>query len=222
MNKQLFREIKSYILRPGRITEGQKKAIETLMPLYGIKKSEKRINLQKYFNKQSPIFINIGFGDGKELIDLSTRNPNKNFLGIEVHSPGIGKLLLSIKKLKIENIRIINGDAIEVIRDMIEDETIAGINLFFPDPWPKKRHHKRRIITHNFIKLVSRVLKKDGNLHISTDWANYAQHIQELMLQYDNFLKINQPSHRPETKFEKRGEKLGYKIQDIEYKKNEI
>ena len=102
---------------------------------------------------------------------------------------------------------------------MIGDETITGINLFFPDPWPKKRHHKRRIVTHNFIKLVSRVLEKDGNLHISTDWDNYVQHIQEIMSQYDNFLKINQLSHRPETKFEKRGEKLGHKIQDIEYKK---
>ncbi|OUU80403.1 MAG: tRNA (guanosine(46)-N7)-methyltransferase TrmB [Gammaproteobacteria bacterium TMED78] len=219
MSDKLHRKIKSYVLRPGRITESQRKAIETLMPLYGVKKINKRIDLQKEFKNNFPIFINIGFGDGEEIVNLSTQNSEINYIGIEVHSPGVGRLLSSIDRLKIKNIRIIKADALEVVRDMISDASIEGVNIFFPDPWPKKKHHKRRIIQKKFVGEIFRILKNEGKFYICTDWNHYASHIENVMSEFEFFKKITKLSYRPDTKFERRGIRLGHKIINFEYKK---
>ena len=221
-----MRTIKSYVKRKGRITEGQNQAINTLWTKYGIDYSKEFLNFPFIFNNNNPVHLEIGFGDGESLIKQAVSNFEKNYIGIEVHDPGIGRCLMNIKKHNLTNIMISSHDAIEVINDQIKENTLERINLYFPDPWPKKRHHKRRIVQPAFLDMIANRLKEGGTLNIATDWAAYAEHIDEVFSHSDHFICTERREHsgelpfkRPRTKFERRGLKKGHRIWDWCFKK---
>jgi tRNA (guanine-N7-)-methyltransferase len=220
------RTIKSYVKRKGRITEGQNQAINALWTKYGIDYSKEFLNFPFIFNNNNPVHLEIGFGDGESLIKQAVSNFEKNYIGIEVHDPGIGRCLMNIKKHNLTNIMISSHDAIEVINDQIKENTLERINLYFPDPWPKKRHHKRRIVQPAFLDMIANRLKEGGTLNIATDWAAYAEHIDEVFSHSDHFFCTERREHdgelpfkRPRTKFERRGLKKGHRIWDWCFKK---
>lgn len=219
------RPIRSYILRQGRISAAQTKAIQENFEKYAIIFKNKIINFDDIFeNSNNELILEIGFGMGTSTAEIAKSNLNKNYIGIEVHSPGVGNMLKLIQESDIPNLKIIQHDAVEVLNFMIKNDSLDGIHIFFPDPWPKKRHHKRRLIQSNLLKLISQKIKKSGYLHIATDWEDYALWIIDLsdkeeLLQKtsDNFFK--KPDYRPLTKYENRGIKLGYKVWDIIFRR---
>ena len=216
-----FREIKSFVLRQGRLTPGQEKAFKTVWPEYGIDYHATLLDFKKLFGNENPVVIEIGFGNGDSLAEMARENPDINYLGIEVHRPGVGHLLIQIEKFQLSNIRIISHDAIDVLKNCIAENSLQGVQLFFPDPWHKKRHHKRRIVQTKFLDLLANVIQKQGFFHAATDWENYAEHIMETIKQHPAFAiesstgYIDRPSNRPITKFEQRGQKLGHGVWDI-------
>ena len=219
------RPIRSYILRQGRITAAQTKAIQDNFQKHAVNFENKIINFGDIFkNKDSDLILEIGFGMGTSTAEIAKSNLNKNYIAIEVHSPGVGNLLKLIQESDIRNLKIIQHDAVEVLNMMIKNDSLDGIHIFFPDPWPKKRHHKRRLIQSNLLKLIAQKIRKSGYLHIATDWEDYAVWIIDLLdkeelLQKtsDDFFK--KPDYRPLTKYENRGIKLGYKVWDMIYRR---
>jgi len=219
------RPIRSYILRQGRITAAQNKAIRENFQKHAVIFENKLTNFSDLFkNKNSELILEIGFGMGTSTAEIAKSNLNKNYIAIEVHSPGVGNLLKLIQESDIRNLKIIQHDAVEVLNVMIKNDSLDGIHIFFPDPWPKKRHHKRRLIQSNLLKLIAQKIKKSGYLHIATDWEDYALWIIDLLdkeelLQKtsDDFFK--KPDYRPLTKYENRGIKLGYKVWDMVYRR---
>jgi len=209
------RPVRSYVLRQGRMTPAQEKALRDLWAGYGMDTAQGLIDIP------SPAILEIGFGMGQSLAIQAKSHPENHYIGIEVHKPGVGSLLLQIQKEAIQNIRIFCCDAIDVLKNNIPDYALDKIQIFFPDPWPKNRHHKRRLIQTNFIALIHQKLKPGGILHIATDWENYAEHILEIVNQTNLFEKINLTSEnqRPETKFETRGKKLGHGVWDLVFVK---
>ncbi|MBT7543252.1 MAG: tRNA (guanosine(46)-N7)-methyltransferase TrmB [Gammaproteobacteria bacterium] len=213
--------IKSYVKRNGRITTSQKKFLkkkEYDNNFFII--SKKNLNYKELFNNSNPCVLDIGFGDGKLLISIAKKFPEINFIGLEVYESGIGNILCQIDENKINNIKISNLDAVEALNNHINDKSLFGISLFFPDPWPKKKHHKRRIINDQFIKLISTKVKKNGFIKITTDWSNYADIIIKLFDHNNNFKKAHEIylyKNRDITKFEKRGILLGNKITELSY-----
>ena len=217
---QKNRRIKSFVRRAGRITVAQQRALTTLWPIWGIDYAPTPINLEKIFGRRAPLIVEIGFGNGELLVSMAADNPDKNFIGMEVHEPGIGHCLLRIDQNKITNVHIVCHDAIEVLENQIPDAALHGVNLFFPDPWPKKRQHKRRIVQAEFLMLLSRKIKPGGFFHTATDWANYADHIDETVSANPAFrVTETKTSKRPETKFELRGKRLGHEIRDRIYQR---
>lgn len=216
-----FREIKSFVLRQGRLTPGQQKAFDTVWPQHGIDYQPELLNFLNLFGNDNPVVLEIGFGNGDSLAEMALNNPGINYLGIEVHRPGVGHLLIQIEKLQLGNVRIISHDAIDVLKHCIAPDSLQGVQLFFPDPWHKKRHHKRRIVQAKFLDLLARVIRKHGFFHAATDWENYAEHILEVITQHSAFSiestdgYIPRPDHRPVTKFEQRGQRLGHGVWDI-------
>ncbi|MBX2878638.1 MAG: tRNA (guanosine(46)-N7)-methyltransferase TrmB [Granulosicoccus sp.] len=216
------RSIRSFVIRNGRVTAAQQDALERLMPSYGLDFSDQIINPDLAFGRPAPLWLDIGFGNGDTLLHVAKQRPETNVLGIEVHSAGIGHALMGIESNQLSNIRVIQHDAMEVLGDMMPDGSVERILLFFPDPWPKKRHHKRRIVQKDFIDAVCRVLSPGGLLHCATDWADYANWMLEL-LDTDHRLKnlagqgktSERPQWRPETRFEKRGQRLGHEVSDL-------
>jgi tRNA (guanine-N7-)-methyltransferase len=219
------RPIRSYILRQGRITKAQTNAIHESFQKYAVIFENKLIDFNAVFeNKSRDLILEIGFGMGASTAEIARSNLNKNYIAIEVHSPGVGNLLKLIQENNISNVKIIQHDAVEVLNSMIKNDSLDGIHIFFPDPWPKKRHQKRRLIQLNLLKLIVQKIKKDGYLHIATDWEDYAFWIIDLLdkeelLQKtsDDFFK--KPDYRPLTKYENRGIKLGYKVWDMIYRR---
>ena len=219
------RPIRSYILRQGRITAAQTKAIQENFQKHAVIFENKLTNFSDLFkNKNSELILEIGFGMGTSTAEIAKSNLNKNYIAIEVHSPGVGNLLKLIQESDIRNLKIIQHDAVEVLNVMIKNDSLDGIHIFFPDPWPKKRHHKRRLIQSNLLKLIAQKIKKSGYLHIATDWEDYALWIIDLLdkeelLQKtsDDFFK--KPDYRPLTKYENRGINLGYKVWDMVYRR---
>ncbi len=215
------RHIRSYTLRQGRVTEAQRKALETLWPIFGIE-ADQPFDAKFIFGNEAPVVVEIGFGNGETLAQMASASPDRNFVGIEVHRPGVGHLLLRLKEGEIPNTRVYSGDAVEILSKRIPDNSLAGINLFFPDPWPKLRHHKRRIVNPDFILLAARKLKQGGIFHAATDWEEYAQHMLGVLndcAEMEN-TRANggfspRPDHRPLTKFEARGERLGHGVWDL-------
>ncbi len=216
------RPIRSFVLREGRMTPGQKKAWESLWPVYGVEPAGAALDPAALFGNANPIYLEIGFGNGDALLERATREPARNQLGIEVHRPGIGHLLNLAHERRLRNIRLIRDDAVEVLRNALPDASLAGVYLFFPDPWHKKKHHKRRIVSPAFVDLIARVLRPGGFLHVATDWEDYARHVLAVMGDRDDFVNragedlfIPRPDERPLTRFEQRGQRLGHGVWDM-------
>ena len=219
------RPIRSYILRQGRITAAQTKAIQENFQKHAVIFENKLTNFSDLFkNKNSELILEIGFGMGTSTAEIAKSNLNKNYIAIEVHSPGVGNLLKLIQESDIRNLKIIQHDAVEVLNVMIKNDSLDGIHIFFPDPWPKKRHHKRRLIQSNLLKLIAQKIKKSGYLHIATDWEDYALWIIDLLDKEELLQKMSddffkKPDYRPLTKYENRGIKLGYRVWDMIYRR---
>jgi len=215
------RTIRSFVLRGGRLTVAQKKALETLWPEFGIDQSCEPLDLAREFGREAPTIMEIGFGNGDSLVAMAANDPDSNFIGVEVHEPGMGHCLLALAQRKLSNVRIIRGDAVEVLRNQVVDGALSGVNLFFPDPWPKKRHHKRRIVQPDFIVLIQRKLVPGGIFRAVTDWADYAEQIEAIVSANGAFEPVGiGGSVRPQTKFEQRGKRLGHEIADLIFQRN--
>ena len=180
-HERRHRPIRSFVLRQGRLTKGQQRAFETLWPRFGVEYRPHPLDLAALFGNDRPVYLEIGFGNGESLAAMARDNPERNYLGIEVHSPGVGHLLMKLEEYACGNVRICRHDAIEVLRDMIPDDSLTGVYLFFPDPWHKKRHHKRRIVQTDFIALLAQKIRPGGFFHAATDWEDYAQHMLEVL-----------------------------------------
>jgi tRNA (guanine-N7-)-methyltransferase len=208
--------IRSYVLRQSRTTPAQRRALTELFPKYGIDYSERLIDPRATFGRSAPLVVEIGSGMGETTLEIARAQPTADFIAIEVHGPGVGSLLKRIDAERITNLRVIRHDAVEVLERMIQDDTLAGIHLFFPDPWPKKRHHKRRLVQPDFAALAARKLAAGGYLHAATDWPDYAEQI-ERVLSAEPLLEPGTPGSRsrPPTKFERRGLGLGHRVRDV-------
>ncbi len=215
------RTIRSFVRRAGRLTPSQERALRELWPDFGTDFTEELLDLDSLFGRSAPRVLEIGFGNGETLIEQAGANPGLDFIGIEVHEPGVGHCMLHAEAAGISNLRIIRHDAIEVMRYQIPDGSLSRINLYFPDPWPKKRHHKRRILQPAFLELAAQKIEAGGTLHTATDWQNYAEQIDALIGSQERFRLSekrvhsgNDPLDRPTTKFEQRGRRLGHRIWD--------
>ena len=208
------------MLRQGRVTPAQRRALETLFPRYGIGFKSEFLDPVAVFGRKAPLVLEIGSGMGEGTAEIARAHPATDFIAIEVHGPGVGSLLNRIEAEKLTNLRVLRHDAAEVLEHMIQDAALAGIHLFFPDPWPKKRHHKRRLVQPAFAALAARKLAPGGYLHAATDWPDYAAHMlavfsAEPLLQNTAEDYAPQPAMRPQTKFERRGVKLGHAVRDL-------
>jgi tRNA (guanine-N7-)-methyltransferase len=224
-NRRL-RTIRSFVRRTGRLTPPQQRALQELWPGLGINASDEPLDFAAEFGRQAPVVLEIGFGNGDTLVEQASENPELDFVGIEVHEPGVGHCLLKANDAGISNLRLIMHDAIDVLREQVPPGSLQRINLYFPDPWPKKRHHKRRIIQPAFLELVHNRLAVNGAMHVATDWANYAEHIDEVVNASGLFSCDERREHdgedpldRPRTKFEQRGLRKGHRIVDWRFAK---
>lgn len=215
------RTIRSFVLRQGRLTKGQEQALTHLWPIFGID-YQSGTNIE--FNHAQPTVLEIGFGMGASLVEMAKAAPNKNFLGIEVHKPGVGACLMAIEENQLSNLKVMCHDAVEVLENMIPDNSLDKVQIFFPDPWHKARHNKRRIIQPEFVNLISQKLKSGGILHLATDWQHYAEHMLEVLSHAEAFTNLSptndyvpRPEDRPITKFEKRGQNLGHGVWDLQF-----
>jgi len=220
--KQHLRTIRSFVMRAGRTTLGQERALEEVWPIFGLTVAAGMIDLKEVFGRDADTVLEIGFGMGESLISMAKEAPQKNFIGIEVHRPGVGRLLSRISEEGLANIRVYNEDAIDVLDKCIPNGSLSTLQLFFPDPWHKKKHHKRRIVQPEFAHKIKAKLTVGGCFHMATDWQNYAEHMMEVMeaaADYSNVAGANiyspQPPTRPVTKFQRRGEKLGHGVWDL-------
>lgn len=222
------RPVRSFVRREGRLTPSQKRALEQLWPKFGLDFTNSPLNLDQVFDRKPAghRVLEIGFGNGDLLAKLALANPDNDYLGIEVHRPGVGHLLQLLEKNNSTNVRVISHDAVEVLNEQIAAEALEQVLLFFPDPWPKKRHHKRRIVQPDFALLVASKLKPAGVFHLATDWQNYAEHMLEVLeacSALENMAGAGQfterPASRPETKFERRGLRLGHGVWDLLYRR---
>jgi tRNA (guanine-N7-)-methyltransferase len=213
--------IRTYRLRGSRITGPQQSALDKYWGTYGIEFAYRYLNLSQLFPDSRRIIVEIGFGMGEATALIARDWPETGFLAIEVHKPGIGKLMARISDFNLSNIRIIEGDAHPILSSMIPDDSLDGIHLFFPDPWPKKRHHKRRIVTDDFLMLIHPKLKRDGFIHIATDWVPYAEHIAEVFSRSPLFVggAVERPEWRPITRFEGQGITKDHQVTDLRYTK---
>ena len=219
------RPIRSFVLRQGRLTHGQQRALDELMPVFGIPYAPALLELDAVFGRTDSLkILEIGFGMGDSTAKIAQIQPERDFLGVEVHAPGVGSLLKQIGELQLKNLRIIQHDAVEVLKHMIADASLDGVHIFFPDPWHKKRHHKRRLIQAEFVKLLCNKLKVGAYIHVATDWQEYAEWVLEVLQQeplLENTVQdyAPKPDYRPLTKFENRGIKLGHGVWDIVFRR---
>jgi len=225
--KQRFlRPIRSYVKREGKLTKGQQNAIEQLWSTVGVS-ADKPLDFAKLFNRTAQTVVEIGFGNGLSLAEMAERHPQQDFFGIEVHKPGVGSLLVQVKQRNLKNIRVSQDDAVQVLEKQIPDDSLHRVQIFFPDPWHKKRHHKRRLIQTEFVENLCRKLKPNGQIHIATDWQNYAEHILEVLTANKNLNNTVQdyalkPDYRPSTKYEERGKRLGHGVWDLVFEKIQL
>ena len=216
--------IRSFVLRQGRVSNAQRRACETLLPQYGIPFSEDLLDLNRIFGREAPKILEIGFGMGESTATIAQSHPENDYLGIEVHTPGVGSLLNQIEQLELTNLRIIQHDAVEVLQHMLSAACLDGVHIFFPDPWPKARHHKRRLIQADLVARLCSHLKPGGYIHAATDWEDYAEQIlhvlsQETQLGNTTTDYAPRPDYRPLTKFEQRGIKLGHGVWDLIFRR---
>jgi len=221
----ITRPIKSFVLRQGRISDAQARAIKELAPAWSIPFTPQPLKMVEVFNREAPVILEIGFGMGETTAQIALQTPDYNFLGIEVHTPGVGSLLRKIHQHNIHNLRIIQHNAVEVIEWMITKNSLAGVHIYFPDPWPKKRHHKRRLIQAQLVSKLSQCITPGGYMHVATDWKDYAEQILSVMSEEPLLANTSpafaiRPEWRPQTKFETRGLKLGHDVWDILFLRN--
>lgn len=218
------RPIRSYVLRQGRITNAQRRAHAELLPVYGVPFSPEPLDLGRLFGRAAPKILEIGFGMGETTAAIARQHPENDYLGVEVHSPGVGSLLARIAELRLTNVRVVQHDAVEVLERMIAPSSLDGVYVFFPDPWPKKRHHKRRLIQPPFVALLVSRMKPGALLYACTDWEDYAAQMLEVF-SAEHSLANAAPGYaarleaRPQTKFERRGLGLGHRVWDLEFRK---
>ncbi|TDG15686.1 tRNA (guanosine(46)-N7)-methyltransferase TrmB [Seongchinamella unica] len=221
------RRIRSYVLRTGRMTPGQERAFKENWVRWGLEHSDGALDFDARFGRPGPRVLEIGFGMGQSLVAMAAAAPEKNFVGIEVHKPGVGRLLHSMADDGVDNIRVYCHDAVEVLQDCIADASLDTVQIFFPDPWHKKRHHKRRLIQPEFVALLTRKLKPGGVIHLATDWENYAEQMMEVLSAAGGLSNqagpgeyAPRPDDRPLTKFEARGERLGHGVWDLLFQRD--
>lgn len=220
------RAIRSFVIRAGRMTPGQQKALEQMWPACGVDFEPVLTQPSQWFGNDNPVTLEIGFGMGDSLLELARLSPERNFFGIEVHEPGVGKLLMKVQEEGLTNLRVSKHDAVEVLKQQIPDHSIDRILIFFPDPWHKKRHNKRRLIQPAFVELLASKLRHGGRLHLATDWENYAEQMLEVMDASSEFENLSpeggycpRPEDRPVTKFERRGNRLGHGTWDLIFRR---
>lgn len=218
------RSIRSFVLRAGRMGSGQARALAELGPKFILPYQATQVDLEAVFGRCAPKIVEIGFGMGQATAAIADCRRESDFLGIEVHEPGVGALLKRVAELDLSNIRVIQHDAVEVFKHMLADASLGGIHIFFPDPWHKKRHHKRRLIQADFVSLLTSKLKPGGYLHLATDWQDYAQHMLDVLSAHPGLINstdgyAKRPDYRPVTKFELRGLKLGHGVWDLLFRR---
>lgn len=215
------RRIRSYVRREGRFTRAQQRALAELLPRYGLAAEGPPLSLEAAFERPAPCTLEIGFGNGDALAELAANDPGGNYLGIEVHRPGVGHLLNRAQALGLNNVRVVCGDAVDFIRQRLTPASLDRVHIWFPDPWPKKRHHKRRLIQPAFIELLASRMRAGAILHLATDWRDYAGHMLAVMASAPAFANTAgsgfapRPPGRPLTRFEQRGERLGHEVYDL-------
>lgn len=217
--------IRSFIRRQGRITAGQQLALDSLYPKYCLD-PQANYEFSQVFGRNAPVCVEIGFGNGESLARMAHANPDTDYIGIEVHRPGVGHLMMLLDQQGLTNVRIYCHDAIDIIEHKMPDNSLSGVHLFFPDPWPKKKHHKRRIVRPDFVELLARKLQSGGYFHAATDWQNYAEVMLAVLTENntmsntsttDNYCQ--RPEYRPLTKFEQRGIRLGHGVWDLIFRR---
>ena len=215
------RAVRSFVRRAGRMTDAQQRALVGLWPRFGVSPGDAVLDLAALFGRDAPCTLEIGFGNGDHLAARAQAEPERNFLGVEVHRPGIGHLLRAAAAGELDNLRVIEDDAVEVLRTRIAPAALAEVQILFPDPWPKKRHHKRRLIQPEFAALVATCLSGGGRLHLATDWAPYALHMREVLDACSRYspLGSDAPVGRAVTRFERRGLRLGHAVSDLVYQR---
>ncbi|MCU5774553.1 tRNA (guanosine(46)-N7)-methyltransferase TrmB [Erwiniaceae bacterium BAC15a-03b] len=225
-NGRAMRRIRSFVRRQGRLTKGQQLALDNYWPVMGVEYQADPVDLVGLFGREAPVVLEIGFGMGASLVTMAEKNPQQNFLGIEVHSPGVGACLATAHEAGVDNLRVMCHDAVEVLEHMIPDNSLRMVQLFFPDPWHKARHNKRRIVQVPFAELVMRKLKLGGTFHMATDWEAYAEHMLEVMSSIEGYKNqsednsyVPRPESRPLTKFEQRGQRLGHGVWDLMFER---
>jgi tRNA (guanine-N7-)-methyltransferase len=219
-----YRSIRSYVRRESRITPAQLRALGELWPRYGIPEGQAPLDWPSVFGRRAPVILEIGFGNGEALVAAAAAHPENNYLGIEVHRPGVGSLLRRIEVGTLNNVRVLLGDASEILAQRIPDASLAAVHLFFPDPWPKKRHHKRRLVQPEFAALVARKLEAGGYFHLATDWPAYAEHVAAVLSRTEGLVDASGEGRfqelvagRLSTRFEQRGRRLGHEVRDLVY-----
>ena len=222
--RENLRQIKSYVQRAGRVTKKQQQALENYSSKHVLEYSQDKLNFAEMFDNNNPVILEIGFGMGGSLVQMAMENPQKNYLGIEVHKAGVGNILHEIEHQNIINLRIMSYDAVEILKDMIVDNSLSGVQIYFPDPWHKKKHNKRRLVNQENVNLFAIKLRKGGVLHYASDWLPYAEEVLELLINDDKYKNLYveyapRPEWRPLTKFEKRGQNLEHTISDILFEK---
>ena len=223
-SEKYIRHIRSFVKREGKLTSGQSNAIEQLWPTHGVNFEPELLNLSELFGRKAETILEIGFGNGLSLAEMAEANPETNFFGVEVHRPGVGSLLVQVKRRNLQNIRVSQHDAVEVLEQQVKDSSMHRIQIFFPDPWHKKRHHKRRLIQPSFVDTLVSKLAKGGIIHVATDWQNYAEHILETLSANSALINaasdyVPKPDYRPSTKYEERGRRLGHGVWDLVFAK---
>jgi len=216
--------VRSYVLRQGRISAAQTRALETLHGRYGVAFRDAPLDARALFGRSAPLVVEVGSGMGETTARIAAEHPDTDYVAIEVHAPGVGSLLKLAEEHGLANLRVIRHDALEVLQHMIPDASLAGLHLFFPDPWPKKRHHKRRLIQPAFVALLATRMKPGAYLHAATDWEDYAAQMLEVLRAEATLVNTapgfaERPATRPETKFEQRGLKLGHRVWDLVFRK---
>ncbi|GIU48261.1 tRNA (guanine-N(7)-)-methyltransferase [Shewanella sairae] len=221
-----LRKVRSFVLREGRLTKGQAQAMEQQWPIIGLDYTPEAIDLVEVFGREADTVLEIGFGMGASLVEMAKAAPELNFIGIEVHKPGVGACLAEAAEAGVTNLRVYHHDAIEVLENSIAEGSLSRVQLFFPDPWHKKRHHKRRIVQAPFAELIRSKLKVGGVFHLATDWENYSEHMLEVMNAAPGYKNqsatgdvVERPDHRPLTKFEARGHRLGHGVWDLMFER---
>lgn len=221
-----IRKVRSFVKREGRLTKGQERALTLFWDDMGLTHENGLLNLSTLFGNDNPVTLEIGFGMGKSLVEMAKNSPEKNFIGVEVHRPGVGACIALAEEQGVTNLKVFEHDAIEVLADCIADQSLTTVQLFFPDPWHKKKHHKRRIVQASFVEAIRQKLVIGGVFHMATDWENYAECMLEDMQSSEGYKNLSasndyipRPDSRPLTKFEQRGHRLGHGVWDLQFQR---